>query len=191
MTDIRLGILGSTRGSNLLPLVETLAKRQVPFQINAVISNREKAGILDKAQSKGWPCWFCDPNGLSRTDYDGKLSALLEDAEVDLVVLIGFMRILSPEFVAQWRHRIINVHPSLLPDYAGLMDLAVHQAVLDDGRKETGCTVHEVSEEVDGGPILVQKRCPVMAEDTVETLKTKVQALEVLALAEAIENRGK
>lgn len=190
MKALRLGILGSTRGSNLLPLVEELSQRQVPFQVNAVISNREQAGILDKARAQGWSCWYCDPTGLSRPDYDGKLSALLEAAEVDLVVLIGFMRILSPEFVAQWRHRIINVHPSLLPLYAGLMDTAVHQAVLDDGCKETGCTVHEVSEEVDEGPILVQKRCPVMADDTVDSLKAKVQTLEVIALADAIENRG-
>lgn len=188
---IRLGILGSTRGSNLIPLVETLSQRQVPFQVNAVISNREQAGILDKAKKQGWPGWFCNPKGLSRQEYDAKLSAMLEAAEVNLIVLIGFMRILSPEFVAHWRYRIINVHPSLLPAYAGLMDKAVHQAVLDDGCEETGCTVHEVSEAVDEGPILVQKRCWIGAQDTVDSLKAKVQALEVVALADAIEKKGK
>jgi phosphoribosylglycinamide formyltransferase-1 len=187
---LRLGILGSTRGSNLLPLVAELTHRKVPFHINAVISNREQAGILEKAKSQTWPWWFCDAKGLSRSAYDGKLSALLEAAGVDLVVLIGFMRILSPEFVAHWRHRIINVHPSLLPAYAGLMDMAVHQAVLDDGCAESGCTVHEVSDVVDEGPILVQKRCLVEAYDTVENLKAKVQALEVIALADAIEMIG-
>lgn len=188
MTALRLGILGSTRGSNLLPLVAELSNRQLTFSISAIISNRKQAGILEKANTQEWPHWFCDPTGLSRPEYDGQLSARLESCQVDLVVLIGYMRILSPEFVAQWRHRIINVHPSLLPAYAGLMDTAVHQAVLDDGCGETGCTVHEVSEEVDGGPILVQKRCQVAAEETVDSLKEKVQALEVLALADAIEN---
>lgn len=187
MTALCLGILGSTRGSNLLPLVAELSNRHLPFELGAIISNRKQSGILDKAKAQGWSYWFCDPSGLSRPEYDSQLSAILESCGVDLVVLIGYMRILSPEFVAQWRHRIINVHPSLLPAYAGLMDTAVHQAVLADGCLETGCTVHEVSEEVDGGPALVKKHCSVSSEDTVNSLKAKVQALEVLALADAIE----
>ncbi len=187
MTAVRLGILGSTRGSNLLPLVAELCHRQVPFEISAVISNREQAEILDKAKTNSWPFWLCKSSGLARREYDCQLSAILQSCQVDLVILIGFMRILTPEFVAEWRHRIINVHPSLLPAYAGLMDTDVHQAVLDDGCEETGCTVHEVNEEVDGGPILIQKRCPVTGVDTVDSLKAKVQALEVFALAEAVE----
>jgi phosphoribosylglycinamide formyltransferase-1 len=101
-------------------------------------------------------------------------------------VLIGYMRILSNQFVAQWNNKVINVHPSLLPAFAGGIDLDVHRAVLASGIKETGCTVHKVTTEVDGGPIVVQKACPVMVNDTIKTLKARVQALEGKALVEAI-----
>ncbi|TAL61953.1 MAG: phosphoribosylglycinamide formyltransferase, partial [Legionella sp.] len=97
-------------------------------------------------------------------------------------------RILSPEFVTHWKDRIINVHPSLLPAFAGKMDLAVHQAVIDAKVPETGCTVHFVTAEVDAGPIILQKKCPVLASDTAEGLKLKVQQLEALALVDAINS---
>jgi phosphoribosylglycinamide formyltransferase-1 len=115
----------------------------------------------------------------------------LLERDVELVVLIGYMRILSPEFVTAWENKIINVHPSLLPDFAGGMGNAVHQAVLDAGKAETGCTVHYVTEEVDAGPIVVQKRCAVLPDDTVESLKVKVQELEAVALIEAINQIAK
>ena len=97
------------------------------------------------------------------------------------------MRILSPYFIGRWPHQIINVHPSLLPDFAGGMDRHVHQAVLDSGVKESGCTVHFVTEVVDSGPIIVQKKCPVFMNDTVDTLRERVQSLEGDVLIEAIQ----
>jgi phosphoribosylglycinamide formyltransferase-1 len=97
------------------------------------------------------------------------------------------MRILSEEFCRKWQDRILNVHPSLLPKYAGGMDTNVHKEVLRNGDMETGCTIHFVTEEVDAGPILIQKKCAVTGEDTVESLKTKVQQLEGMAFIEAIE----
>merc|ERR1711865_605243 len=101
-------------------------------------------------------------------------------------MLVGYMRIVSPEFCEEWGNAIINVHPSLLPKHAGGMDLEVHKAVLEAGEVESGCTVHIVTEEVDGGPVVVQRRVPVDAEDTPEALKAKVQAEEGVALVEAV-----
>jgi folate-dependent phosphoribosylglycinamide formyltransferase PurN len=96
------------------------------------------------------------------------------------------MRILSPYFVEQWSGRLLNVHPSLLPAFAGLMNRKVHEAVLSAGVPETGCTIHQVTEEVDGGPIVLQKRCPVLPGDTVDTLKDRVQALEQTAFIDVL-----
>jgi phosphoribosylglycinamide formyltransferase-1 len=103
------------------------------------------------------------------------------------MLLIGFMRILSAEFCRIWQDRILNIHPSLLPKYAGGIDTNVHEKVLRNGDRETGCTIHFVTEEVDAGPILIQKKCTVAADDTIESLKTKVQQLEGAAFIEAIE----
>ena len=127
-----------------------------------------------------------DPRHLSCEEYDRKLSMILREHTVDLVILIGYMRILSKEFIDAWRNRIINVHPSLLPQFAGKIDREVHQAVLDANVKETGCTVHYVTEEIDAGPIFIQKKCHVFPEDDVESLKTRVQQLEGEALIEAL-----
>jgi phosphoribosylglycinamide formyltransferase-1 len=182
----RLGILGSTRGTNLLTLINAIQTNRLQASIPIVISNKSDALILERARSHHLNAQFVDPTGLSRTDYDKKLSTLLQAAQVDLVVLIGYMRILSPEFVSTWQDKIINVHPSLLPQFAGGMDAHVHQAVLDAGVKETGCTVHRVTAEVDAGPILIQEKCAVLPDDTVETLKERVQQLEGEALIKVI-----
>ncbi len=114
------------------------------------------------------------------------MTEVLKKHEVDLVLLIGFMRILSSSFCREWRDRILNVHPSLLPKYAGGMDTNVHEEVLKNKDKETGCTIHFVTDELDSGPILIQKKCAVEEGDTVETLKSKVQTLEGEAFLEAI-----
>lgn len=187
---IRLGILGSTRGSNLSPIVEAIQQQRLAAQVNTVISNKQDAPILERAAGFQLSTQCILPAGRPREIFDADVSKALRAANVDLVVLIGYMRILSAEFVAEWQHKIINVHPSLLPAFAGLMDLGVHQAVLDAGVKETGCTVHYVTEEVDVGPILLQKKCNVLAGDTAETLKARVQALEGEALVEAINKWG-
>ena len=115
------------------------------------------------------------------------MTTILKQYNVELVLLIGFMRILSAEFCQAWRDRVLNVHPSLLPKYAGGMDMNVHEEVLKNGDHETGCTIHFVTETVDGGPVLVQKRCTVETNETMATLKLKVQALEGGAFIEAIQ----
>jgi phosphoribosylglycinamide formyltransferase-1 len=183
---IRLGILGSTRGSSMLPIIEAIKQNQLSAQINVVISNKP-AFILQQAAKYNIPTQFLDPKNKTREEYDQEVSKILTQYQVDLVILIGYMRILSLQFVTNWRDKIINIHPSLLPAFAGGMDLDVHQAVLASGVKETGCTVHVVTREVDAGPIVVQKKCQVLKDDTVETLKQRVQALEGNALITAID----
>ncbi|MBA2710741.1 MAG: phosphoribosylglycinamide formyltransferase [Tatlockia sp.] len=184
---IRLAILGSTRGTNLDALVSAICENRLTASIEIVISNKSDALILEKAARFNLKTLFVDPKNLNRDGYDLLLSEILIERKIDLVVLIGYMRILSAQFVLSWHKKIINIHPSLLPKYSGLMDLAVHRAVLDAAEKETGCTVHFVNEEVDSGPIILQKSCPVLADDNAEILKARVQQLEGKALVEAIQ----
>jgi phosphoribosylglycinamide formyltransferase-1 len=186
MKTIRLAILGSTRGTDMLPIIAAIADQQLAATIAVVISNKEQAIILERARAHYLPAVFLDPTGLSRVEYDKLIQAELHKYQIDLVILIGYMRILSPALVNEWKNKIINVHPSLLPEFSGGMNNDVHAAVLAAGKSETGCTVHYVTTEVDAGPILLQKRCKVLPDDTVETLKTRVQQLEGAALIETI-----
>jgi len=186
---IRLGILGSTKGTDMLALIAAIQQQKLAAQIAIVISNKSDALILTHAKAHGLATQFVNPRLFTnKEEYDHQLSTLLKSYAVDIIVLIGYMRILSSHFVNEWQNKIINVHPSLLPDFAGGMDQNVHQAVLDAGRKETGCTVHRVTEEVDEGPILIQKKCPILPTDTVESVKKRVQTLEGEALIEVIQN---
>ena len=185
---IRLGILGSTRGTNLTAIVDAIKQHQLDASIEIVISNKADAKILEYAASQHLAAQFVDPANLSRDAYDQQITALLQKHHIDLIVLIGYMRILSADFVKQWQHKIINVHPSLLPAFAGLIDLDVHRAVLAAAVKETGCTVHYVTAEVDAGPIILQRTCAVLPQDTPEILKNRVQGLEGDALVAAVKS---
>jgi phosphoribosylglycinamide formyltransferase-1 len=182
----RLAILGSTRGSNLTPIVNAIQSGRLAASIEIVISNKRDALILTRASEFGLPAEFIDPTGCSREAFDVRVSEILQQHQIDLIVLIGYMRILSAQFVHTWANKIINVHPSLLPAFSGLMDAAVHEAVLAAGVSETGCTVHFVTEEVDAGPIVLQQKCKVLSGDTPESLKQRVQSLEGEALIQAI-----
>ena len=183
---LKIGVLGSTRGTDLEFLFGALQNGRLNAAIEVVVSNKAGAGILDLARSNGVKAVALQSKGKEREDFDEEVTKELAAAGVDIVVLIGYMRILSAKFISRWAGHVINVHPSLLPEFAGGMDRNVHQAVLDAGKKETGCTVHIVTEKVDSGPILVQHRCPVYFDDNVDTLKARVQALEGEALIEAI-----
>jgi len=189
-TTLRLGILGSTRGTDMQYLIDAIDGGTLSARIVLVVSDRQHAGILDKAAAHGIHWIYSSPKGLSREAYDDQTSKALQRAHVDLVLLIGYMRILSPGFCHQWSGRAINVHPSLLPDFAGGMDGDIHEAVItrmrSTGEDITGCSVHLVTQDVDKGDILVQKQCKVFPDDTPETLKKRVQALEGEALMEAI-----
>ena len=185
---LRVAVLGSTRGSNLVPILDAIAAGPLRgASVSIVISNKSDAGILDKAKSAGIPSFFVPSAGRKREDFDSDVCSLLDQHKVDLVVLIGFMRILGADFVARYAWRIINVHPSLLPDFGGLMDLDVHKAVLNSGKTVSGCTVHFVDNGVDTGEILWQSACVAEpGSDTPETLKARVQRLEGEALVNSI-----
>tara|TARA_B100001175_G_C19354924_1_gene564218 strand:+ start:72 stop:647 length:576 start_codon:yes stop_codon:yes gene_type:complete len=183
---INIGVLGSTKGTDLQAILDAIHSKNLNATVSTVISNRKNAYILDRAKDHGVPFYFISHKGKDRKDFDAEMTGVLKKHEVDLVLLIGFMRILSSSFCREWRDRILNVHPSLLPKYAGGMDTNVHEEVLKNKDKETGCTIHFVTDELDSGPILIQKKCAVEEGDTVETLKSKVQALEGEAFLEAI-----
>ena len=183
---IRLGVLGSTKGTDLVPVVDAIQKGRLNASVEVVVSNNKGALILEKAKKYNIDYFFIDHKNKTREGFDKEVSGRLKEKKVDLVLLIGFMRILSSDFVSVWEGKIMNVHPSLLPKYAGGMNENVHQQVLDAKDKETGCTIHLVTAKVDGGPILVQKKCVVGPEDTVGSLKNKVQKLEGEAFIEAI-----
>mgnify|MGYP005828757509 FL=1 len=185
---IRLGVLGSTKGTDLLPIVGAIKKGELNASVEVVVSNNKKSLILKKAKKHNIDCYFIDHKNKAREVFDKEISDRLKEKGVDLVLLIGFMRILSEGFVLSWSGKIINVHPSLLPKHAGEMNEDIHKKVLDSGDKETGCTIHLVTADVDEGPILIQKKCPVVEGDTVESLKEKVQKLEGEAFIEVIQN---
>ena len=184
---IRLGVLGSTRGTDLEAILSAINNKKLAAEVSVVISNRENAYILTRAKNHNVPSFFLSHKNKSREDFDRGVTTILKQYNVKLVLLIGFMRILSAEFCQAWRDRVLNVHPSLLPKYAGGMDINVHEEVLKNGDHETGCTIHFVTETLDGGPVLVQKRCTVETDDTIVTLKSKVQDLEGRAFIEAIQ----
>jgi phosphoribosylglycinamide formyltransferase-1 len=185
---IRLAVLGSTRGTDLQAIIDAIKSGFLKAEVVCVISDRRDAYILERAKQHGIEALFINPKGLAREEYDKLIMDEIEKrSPVDLILLIGYMRILSNQFVRKYRWRIINIHPSLLPAFAGGMDLNVHKAVLNYGVKVTGCTLHFVDEGVDTGPIILQK--PVMVDDgdTPETLKAKVQRAEQEVLIEAIK----
>jgi formyltetrahydrofolate-dependent phosphoribosylglycinamide formyltransferase len=186
-TPLRLGVLGSTRGTDLQAIINAIQGGRLNATVEVVVSNKKNAYILTRAtehqiNSYYLPC----KKGTERSDYDASVSEKLLNHNVDLVLMIGYMRIVSGSFCKTWAGKLINVHPSLLPEFAGGMDLNVHEEVIKSGGKYTGCTVHLVTEEVDSGPIIIQKSCTVDENETVDTLKSKVQYLEGEALIESI-----
>ena len=183
---INIGVLGSTNGTDLQFILDAINARTLDANVSVVISNKNDSYILKRAQKHNTPSVFINHKNRTREDFDSEMTMILKDYKVELILLIGFMRILSSDFCNEWSGKILNVHPSLLPKYAGGMDTNVHEEVLKNNDKETGCTIHLVTNEVDGGPIIIQKKCIVDSDDTIESLKTKVQDLEGAAFLEAI-----
>ena len=188
---IKIGVLGSTKGTDLQAVINSIDKNELSAEIAVIISNKEKSYILKRGRNHNIPSIFISHKSKSREEFDREISAVLDNHGVELILLIGFMRILSAEFCNAWQGKILNVHPSLLPKYSGGMDINVHDKVIANSDKESGCTIHFVTEELDGGPILIQKKCKVINGETAETLKTKVQQLEGLAFVEAINQLSK
>ena len=186
-TSLKLGVLGSTKGTDLQAIIDSIYLKKLDATVEVVISNSSNSYILERAANHDIPNFFISHLGISREQFDNEISIILKKYEVALVLLIGFMRILSSNFCQEWEKRILNVHPSLLPKYAGGMDTNVHEEVINNKDKETGCTIHFVTEKIDSGPILIQKKCSVDINDTPDSLKKKVQSLEGEAFIDAIK----
>lgn len=183
-------ILISGGGSNMAAIVRAAQQGQwaqrYGAQVAAVISNKADAKGLQFAKDNGIATAVLDHKGFgSRQEFDAALVQLIDQYQPDLVVLAGFMRILTPEFVAHYAGRLLNIHPSLLPAFPGLH---THQRALDAGCKFAGCTVHEVTQELDAGPILEQAVVPVLPEDTAETLAARVLTQEHIIYPRAVLN---
>ena len=187
---VRVAVLGSTRGTDMVAIQEAIQAGAVNAKIVCVISNIKTAGILEKATAYGIPAVHITGKDIPREEQERAICETIARYGADLVLLIGYMRILSPFFFTQCKKTVLNVHPSLLPEYAGGMNNNVHEAVLADRRLETGCTVHKVTPEVDCGPIVCQRHVPVYSFDTVDTLKARVQEAEGKALVECIRLFG-
>jgi phosphoribosylglycinamide formyltransferase 1 len=178
-----LGILLSGRGSNFLAIADSVGQGRIPARIAVVISNRPEAAGIEHARKLGLEALVIPSRGVSREEHDAAVIAALREHGVDLVCLAGYMRLLSSQFVRAFPHKILNVHPSLLPAFPGLD--AQKQAV-DYGVKVSGCTVHFVDEHLDHGPILVQRAVPVLETDDEHTLAARILEQEHIAYTDAI-----
>ena len=172
----RLAVLISGTGSHLQALLDAIDAGVLPARVSLVLSNKAGAAGLARAERAGVPAQAIDHRGFpDRASFDQAMIERIDAHGADTVVLAGFMRILSPGFVRHYQGRLINIHPSLLPKYPGLN---THARALEAGDREHGCSLHFVTDELDGGPLIAQARFPVAANDTAETLSEKVQARE-------------
>jgi phosphoribosylglycinamide formyltransferase 1 len=180
-----LGILLSGRGSNFEAIAKNLASGKIPdARIAIVISNKPEAGGIETAGQLGLPARVISSKGKEREDHDREVVAALEEHRVDLVCLAGYMRLLSPWFVQHFPQRILNIHPSLLPAFPGL---EAQEQAFAYGVKVAGCTVHFVDEELDHGPIIVQRAIPVLDTDDEHSLAARILEQEHIAYGEAIK----
>src|SRR5215471_4672518 len=181
----RIGVLLSGRGSNFEALADSVSAGRIPgAEIALVVSNREGAPGIERARARGLAAQVIPSKGLEREAFDRLVAAALSAASVDLVCLAGYMRLLSPYFVAAFPERILNIHPSLLPSFPGLES---QKQALDYGVKFAGCTVHFVDENLDAGPIVLQAVVPVEDDDTEETLSERILKEEHRIYTEAVK----
>jgi phosphoribosylglycinamide formyltransferase-1 len=181
----RIGVLLSGRGSNFEALADSIATGRIPdAEIAIVVSNREDAPGIARAKSRGIATKVLPSKGLERETFDRQVVEVLREQKVELVCLAGYMRLLSPYFVAAFPHRILNIHPSLLPSFPGLES---QKQALDYGAKFAGCTVHFVDENLDAGPIILQAAVPVDDRDTETSLSEKILREEHRIYTEAVK----
>lgn len=188
MKKIKLAVLGSTKGTDLQAIIDATENKKLEAEIVLVASNKQDAFILERAKKHGIETLFLDKKNFStRGEFDKALAKEIENRQADLILLIGYMRILSEDFCKKFKWKILNIHPSLLPTFTGGMDIDVHSKVKEMGLRETGCTLHFVTENVDEGPIVMQKKVPVYPNDSIEQIKQKVQKAEQDVLLKAIK----
>ncbi|MEP1445783.1 MAG: phosphoribosylglycinamide formyltransferase [Paraglaciecola sp.] len=169
-------VLVSGNGSNLQAIIDDISENRINAKITAVIANQETAYGLTRAENAGIPAIYIDhKNFTSREEYDNKLAECIDQYNPNLIVLAGFMRILTPSFVERYLGRMLNIHPSLLPKYKGLH---THQRAIDANDKEHGASVHFVTPELDGGPVVLQSKVPVFEQQDVHELAQRVQQQE-------------
>ncbi|MBN1495053.1 phosphoribosylglycinamide formyltransferase [Candidatus Peregrinibacteria bacterium] len=183
-------VLASTRGTDLQAIIDEMKVGKMPgIELSAVISNKKNCYALKRAKEQGFETHFISQKGKTREEFDKQMAQIIKDKQADLIVLVGYMRILSPWFVREFKNKIINIHPATdIKKYggAGFFGGNVHEAVLAANEKETGCTIHYVTEDVDTGPIIAQAKVKIEPGETVDTLKDKVQAEEKKLYPEVI-----
>ena len=186
----KIAILASTRGTDLQAIIDEMEAGKMPgIELAAVISNKKNCQALERTREHGFDAYYVNPKGRTRVEFDQEMAQILNEKKVDLICLIGYMRILSEWFVKEFKGKIINVHPAIdLKKYGGegFFGGNVHRSVLNAGEKETGCTIHYVTEDVDAGPIIAQEKVEIKDGETVDTLKDKVQACEKKLYPEVI-----
>lgn len=180
----KVGILLSGRGSNFLALSDAIEKGEIPGQISLVVSNKVDAPGLKHAKDRGYKALFIPSKGKEREAFDREVVAELKETGVEVVCLAGFMRLLSSYFIRQFPYQIINIHPSLLPAFPGLH---AQEQAWEYGVKISGCTVHFVDEELDHGPIILQRSVPVLDSDDADTLSNRILEQEHVAYPEALK----
>lgn len=181
---MKIGILISGRGSNMVALVDAVKSGEIPdSEVAVVISDKPNAPGLEKARERAVETVVVERRGRSREDHDAEIIRELQSRDVELVCLAGYMRLLSKSFIEAFENRIINIHPSLLPSFPGLN---VQQQAIDAGVKVSGCTVHFVNEDLDAGPIILQREVQVLDGDTADTLAARILEQEHGAYVEAV-----
>lgn len=183
---LNVAVLGSTRGTDLQAIIDAIGAKKIDANVSFVLSDKKDAYILERAKKQDIKAIFLDPKGKKREEYDKEVDKLLEENNVELVLLIGYMKLMSSWFVNKWLNKVMNIHPSLLPAFAGGMDKGVHKAVLERGCKVTGASLIFIDEGADTGPIILQKVVNVEDHDTEDSLKEKVQKAEQDILVEGV-----
>jgi len=189
MTGIRIAVLASGSGTDLQSVIDACEAGRIDGRVVVVISNNPEAFALERARRHGIDAVAVPSKGLDRATHEERVIEVLERYRVDLIVLAGYIRILTTRFIDYIRGHAMNIHPTLLPLFGGrgMYGIAPHRAVLESGMKVSGCTVHFVDEHVDGGPIIAQRCVPVHEDDTPETLQKRVLEVEHRLLPEAIQ----
>ncbi len=169
-------VLASGGGTDLQSILDACESGQIKGKVKLVIANNQDTIALERGRRYGAKCIFIDHRGISREEHEIILAEEIDNNDIDLIVLAGYLRMFTPFFVQRYKWKIINIHPALLPDFGGpgFHGMRVHRAVLDSGNKVSGCSVHFVTEEVDGGPVISMMEVPVMKDDTPENLQARV-----------------